>query len=49
MFKRMASHLWNRIKAIPQEAFDTLCHKVIPQGCAAISQLLNHGHAGYVP
>ena len=45
---RVGSHVWERVKAIGPEAFETLTDKVIPQGAAEISQALNSQSNAYV-
>jgi hypothetical protein len=49
LLRRIGSHLWERVKAIGPEAFETLTDKVIPQGASEIAQAINSQSNAYVP
>jgi len=49
LLERIGSHLVDRIKAIPGEAYQTLTDKVVPQGASEIAQALNSQSNAFVP
>lgn len=47
-FRRVTTHLVDRIKAIPYETYQTLTDKVIPHGASELSAAINQGASGFI-
>jgi hypothetical protein len=46
---RLGTHIWERVKAIGPETFETLTDKVIPQGASEIAHAINSQSNAFVP
>ncbi len=47
-FRRVATHLWNRFKAIPYEVYQTVTDKVGPRGATEVSAAIDQNASGFI-